>query len=153
MTKVLDEFDKWLAIQEKPSVNGEMTLGVINKYRTHMCKHAFEGGFNSAQALLSQGEPVGYLCTKLPINGWATIYEVKQELNLMTPQEYFNTPLFTDKPSKEALQGEPVGYAVWNEVENEWDLDGSIKNHHDMGHVDNAKILPVYLAPQSGASK
>ena len=61
MTAMIDEFEKWLAIQEKPSVNGEMTLGVINEYRTHMCKHAFEGGFNSAQALLSQGEPVGYL--------------------------------------------------------------------------------------------
>ena len=43
---------------------------------------------------------------------------------------------------------DPVGYAVWNEVENEWDLDSSIKNHHDMGHVDNSKILPVYLAKQ-----
>ena len=61
MTKMIDEFEKWLSIQEKPSVNGEMTLGVINEYRTHMCKHAFEGGFNSAQALLSQGETVGYL--------------------------------------------------------------------------------------------
>ena len=42
-----------------------------------------------------------------------------------------------------------MGYAVWNEVENEWDLDRSIKNHNDMGHVDNSKILPIYLAPPS----
>ena len=52
------------------------------------------------------------------------------------------------KPTISKMEtNDPVGYAVWNEVENEWDLDRSIKNHHDMGHVDNSKILPVYLAP------
>ena len=57
MNKTIEEFEKWLLAQEKPAVEGEMTLGKINEYRTHMCKHAFEGGFNAAQALMSQGEP------------------------------------------------------------------------------------------------
>lgn len=59
MNKTIEEFEKWLLAQEKPAAEGEMTLGKINEYRTHMCKHAFEGGFNAAQALMSQGEPVG----------------------------------------------------------------------------------------------
>ena len=56
MNTTIEEFEKWLLAQEKPPVKGEMTLGKINEYRTHMCRHAFEGGFNAGQALLSQGE-------------------------------------------------------------------------------------------------
>ena len=69
MNKTIEEFEKWLLAQEKPAVEGEMTLGKINEYRTHMCKHAFEGGFNAAQALMSQGEPVGYYYAERKGNG------------------------------------------------------------------------------------
>ena len=39
-------------------------------------------------------EPVGYLCTKLPIDGLATIYQCEQDEVSVNPNGHLNIPLY-----------------------------------------------------------
>ena len=104
MTIQLEEFEKWLLAQEKPAVEGEMTLGKINEYRTHMCRHAFEGGFNAAKALLSQGEliPIAYLAMTYTqdINAREDGFEVCSKFDSGAFPVYL-VPLLTEALQKE----------------------------------------------------
>jgi hypothetical protein len=43
---------------------------------------------------VSKQKAVGYLCTKLPIDGRATIYQVEQDEVSVNPNGHFNTPLY-----------------------------------------------------------
>ena len=103
MNTTIEEFEKWLLKQEKPEATSGMTLGKMNEYRTHMCKIAFEGGFNAAQSILSQGEPVyfGLLTDKY---GWESITE-KQYINHNKNDTYLSVnKYYIAPPSTESLQ-------------------------------------------------
>ena len=99
MNTTIEEFQKWLLAQEKKPVKGEMTLGKINEYRTHMCKHAFEGGFNAAQDLLSQGKPVAWL-----VEGIDAYTDYARAVGTAQANMRAIKPLFLTQPSTESLQ-------------------------------------------------
>ena len=106
MNIMIEEFEKWLLAQEKPPVKGGMTLGKLNEYRTHVCRHAFEGGFNAGQSLLLQGNPEAWMY----INNDGECEEISHKSFYKEPNSYMLdigfTPLYTAPPPTEAFQKE-----------------------------------------------
>ena len=100
MTKMLDEFEKWLLTQEKKPVKGEMTLGVINEYRSHMCKKAFEAGFNAGKEILPTKAVAWRQTVHVEKGGNKSIKYLYNNEKIMVDDE----PLYTAQPSTEALQ-------------------------------------------------
>ena len=109
-----------------------------------LCKKAFEGGFNSAQALLSQGEPVGHV-NKLP-NGTISVGfspSIAEKLNN-------NDLLYLAPPSNEALHkanAELFGKVEQLELDKADLIEYSRKilktiSSYSVDGVDNALLIP-----------
>ena len=130
MTKIIDEFEKWLITQDKAPAPAPMNLQALA-----LAEIAFEAGYESAQAILSQGEPVAYLCylgTNMSDPSENSLYIG----NEFTPNAF---PVYRAPPSTEALQGEPIGYffkhlGVWSQITSEFTAEEN---------------TPLYLSPPS----
>ena len=65
-----------------------MGYAIMNNSELEQLRQAIIRDFVSKQ------KAVGYLCTKLPIDGRATIYQVEQDEVSVNPNGHFNTPLY-----------------------------------------------------------
>lgn len=89
---------------------GDVNIALDNIKRTYSRTHQEPDVAEVIEAINAipavSGEAVGYICTPLPINGWATIYEEIQEATLIYKDRHWNIPLYTTPQDQSALIAE-----------------------------------------------